>query len=193
MTFLVAENVSFYGFVPSEELELTKGNLLTTIKSVFKEFYVGFEFFINRHTSEYRSIVHLTVGANRGQDGDRIPMILLDTRNRLYVVCPINDHREHLYTHNIPMKIGQWYKLVVEQILIEEKVNNFKLRLVSLYQFQYFYQINLDGVLIHSVENKKPKIFDDVRVYAPNPWQTSLNGKIKNLEITERSQSQQGI
>ena len=77
---------------------------------------------------------------------------------------------EHLYTHNIPMKIGQWYKLVVEQILIEEKVNNFKLRLVSLYQFQYFYQINLDGVLIHSVENKKPKIFDDVRVYAPNPW-----------------------
>ena len=87
-----------------------------------KEFYVGFNFYITSHTSEHRSIVHLSVGANSGQDGDRIPGIWLDTANRLWVVSSVSNNRDYLYTHNLPLSESQWYKLEIEQVLIEKKV-----------------------------------------------------------------------
>ena len=58
---------------------------------------------------------------------------------------------------------------------------------------QFFYQVKLDGILIHSRKNEKPRIYDDVRVYAPNPWQASVNGKLKNLIISERNPTPSGI
>ena len=95
---------------------------MATLRSVFKEFYVGFDFFVTRHTTEHRSLVHLTVGANSGRYGDRIPGIWLDESNELWVISSINDNYEYRYIHNIPIKMGQWYKVEVEQVLVEEKV-----------------------------------------------------------------------
>ena len=101
------------------ELQLIKGNVLITLRSVLKEFYVGFDLFITQHTSDFRSVLQLTDG---GQEGGKIPAVWLHSNNRLWVLFSVNGNREYGYTHNIPMKIGQWYSIAIEQVLVEEKV-----------------------------------------------------------------------
>jgi hypothetical protein len=48
------------------------------------------------------------------------------------------------------------------------------------------YSIVVDGAVIRSVENKSPKRFDKVYVFANNPWHDSFEpyGKLSNLKIT---------
>ena len=58
--------------------------------------------------------------------------------------------------------------------------------------FQYFYEIKMNGSLIYSTVNTDPKSFDDVRVYAADPWYTPVDGEIKNLEIFKRCSSYTG-
>ena len=53
--------------------------------------------------------------------------------------------------------------------------------------FQYFYEIKINGSVIYSTVNTDPKSFDDVRVYAADPWYTPVDGEIKNLKISNKS------
>ena len=125
---MLVDSESYFGPVPSDELELKKGNLLATLRSVFQQFYVSFDFFITRQAAELRSVVHLTVGDNSGQDGSRIPGIWIDKDNKLRVISSVNGDGDYRYVHDIAMKMGQWYKLEVEQMLIEEKVEIYRIR-----------------------------------------------------------------
>ena len=38
--------------------------------------------------------------------------------------------------------------------------------------------------MVHRIENTKPEVFSNVKVYAANPWDPPVNGKIRNLEIS---------
>ena len=51
--------------------------------------------------------------------------------------------------------------------------------------FQFIYQISIDDEIVHSVENNRPSSFDNVKVYAGNPWYKPLLGRIRNLLIDE--------
>ena len=53
--------------------------------------------------------------------------------------------------------------------------------------FQYFYEIKINGSVIYSTVNTDPKSFDDVRVYAADPWYIPVDGEIKNLKISNKS------
>ena len=121
---LFVDALDFYGPVPSNELELSTGNLLTTVRSIFQEYYIGFEFYITRHTAEQRSLVQLTVGGNSGQDGDRIPGIWLNNEDQIWVISSVNGDVDYGYVHYLPIKIGIWYKVEIEQVLVEKKVCN---------------------------------------------------------------------
>jgi len=64
---------------------------------------------------------------------------------------------------------------VVEQKRIEE---------------DYFFIITVDGEQLHSVQNKKGvRRYENVKVYAANPWNASANGYIRNLKINQGTQS----
>ena len=38
--------------------------------------------------------------------------------------------------------------------------------------------------MVHRVQNTKPEVFSDVKVFAADPWYPAVNGKIRNLEIS---------
>ena len=95
---------------------------MTTLRSLFKTFYIRFEFFIARHTPDKRNLVHLTVGSNSGYEGDRIPGIWLDKSNLLWIISSINGDSDYRYIHTVPIKMSQWYKLEIDQVLIENQV-----------------------------------------------------------------------
>ena len=45
------------------------------------------------------------------------------------------------------------------------------------------FTFKVDGVTVHTVENKKAKEFKAVKIFAADPWYESTNGKIKNLKV----------
>lgn len=152
-----------------KETQLTKGSLLTTLPSLSKEYYLSFELLVSKHTSaEFRSLLHLTIDGNFGKYGSRIPGIWLFKDNTIHIASAINGDQNYLSYTREPLKAGKWYLLEIEQVLKERK---------------YLYQVRLNGASVHTVENKSPKDFKNVKVYTADPWYDPLNGKIKNLMI----------
>ena len=46
-----------------------------------------------------------------------------------------------------------------------------------------YFQTFIDGKRVFKVENKKPEVFYNVKVYAASPWDAATKGKIRHLEI----------
>ena len=106
--------------MPKGEIQLRKSNKLTTLDKVGKEFYLGFDFFIEKDNREdYSSIIHLTVGNNAGKHGDRTPGIWLTADNKLYFASSINVHPNSVYQSNIPLNEKVWYRVEFEQIFVD--------------------------------------------------------------------------
>ena len=96
------------------------GNSLTTLRSIQKEFYVGVDFFYRSYTNGglFRSILHLSTG----DDNSKIPRILLRNDDLMYVTSNVNGNPNWNYLYNQKLTTGQWYKLEVQQFVVEEKV-----------------------------------------------------------------------
>ena len=45
------------------------------------------------------------------------------------------------------------------------------------------YEIKIHRKRVFSLENKQAKIFEEVKVYAGDPWYPPVDGKIKNLWV----------
>ena len=48
---------------------------------------------------------------------------------------------------------------------------------------KYRYEVKVNGVLIGSILNEDAQMFEDVRIYASDPTQTSSQGTIRNITI----------
>ena len=48
---------------------------------------------------------------------------------------------------------------------------------------KYRYKVKVNGVLIGSILNENAEMFEDMRIYGSDPWQTSSQGTIKNIMI----------
>ena len=167
------------------EIQVKQKNLLTTLSSVGKEYYVSFEMRIDKNTpGDWTNVLHLTNRDNHGQHGDRIPAIFIFQNNQLHVASSVNGNPNHLYSTWIKHK--KWYKLEIQQVYKGGKVAKFlRSQICKFRPFQYHYQVKLDGKLVQNVVNKHPRTFNNVRVYASNHWHAAINGKIKNLVISE--------
>ena len=58
------------------------------------------------------------------------------------------------------------------------------LKLVSPYQ--YMFKVFVNNVLVFKLDNKDPRVFRDVKVYASDPWYEPVNGRIKDLRVETR-------
>ena len=47
--------------------------------------------------------------------------------------------------------------------------------------------MKLDGKVLHSVVNTKPESFENVMVYASDPWHPTVNGKLRNLVLAKNA------
>ena len=69
-------------------------------------------------------------------------------------------------------------------------VNLFATLPLCSYPFQYFFNIKLDGKLISRKRNNRPTVFEDVLVYAADPWYQTTDGKIMKLTILKKKPSE---
>ena len=156
------------------ELEIAKDSLLTTLPKLTKQWKVSFE--VNpsdfKYTG-YASLLHMTIGGNRGQVGDRSPAIWLHKTRGVLVSSAIDGKVAYSKTVKPLPAAGEWTKIEVSQVLVGAK---------------HVYSITIGDKKVFSKTNSKPVELTDVKVYSGNPWSTSQSGFLQNLMIDIKTQ-----
>nr|XP_047145388.1 uncharacterized protein LOC105847086 [Hydra vulgaris] len=154
---------------PVEQI-LIKGSLNTLLPVLEKTYSVSFKIKANSYSEGWKSVIHLTIGDNADQYGDRCPAVWfhIDGSGRLYISAAVNGNKNYAFTTQ-PLPLNQWSSLQISQY----KTNGV-----------FMYTVYLNELLVHSVVNNKPQTFSNVKVYTADPWYYAQNGSIKDLKIT---------
>ena len=174
-TFLYVIVYKKYAIIEQEQ-NLTRGELLTTIPNLYKEYEVKFEVMPFRFPSGWSSLIHLTIDGDHGKYGERNPAIFVYGSSPPFLTVAsavngnVNEHKNYTGINGIVgISTNIWIKITVAQKLEHEYYN---------------YTVKIDNNLIYSAENKEPVDLTDVKVYASDPWYVPLNGYIRRLEIS---------
>ena len=170
-------------YLPNEFIP-TKNNLLTTLPVLSKEFRLNCEFVIESNPSGV-ALIHLTnLDRDTAAKGGRLPLVFLNAISSWQTHSWVNG-RNYAKNHGA-LSLTKWYQVEVSQTLRDGKVRKFRMSHIAyrFYFFQYFFQVRLDGTLLHDEENTTPTDFYNVKVYAGNPWHDALDGKIRNVRIS---------
>ena len=154
--------------------EVAKNALLTTLPKLTTEWRLSFE--VNPTDFKYNgyaSLLHLTIGGNRGQVGDRSPAIWLHKSRGVLVSSAIDGKVAYSKTVKPLPAAGDWTKIEVSQVLVGAK---------------HVYSITIGDKKVFSKTNSKPVELTDVKVYSGNPWSTSQSGFLQNLKIDIKTQ-----
>nr|XP_047137903.1 uncharacterized protein LOC100212432 [Hydra vulgaris] len=152
----------------TEEM-LKKNNLIATLPLLDKAYSVSFNLKPNSYSVGWKSVIHLTIGQNIGQYGERTPAVwfLHDGSGKLTIASAINGNPNY-YFHTDPLPLNQWSNIRISQF-----------RFNGVYTFTVY----INGKVIHSIENTKPQSFKNVKVYTADPWYDEQDGFIKDLRI----------
>ena len=147
---------------------LSKKNLLTTLPNLTREWTVGFSLHPTRLSQPgWTNIFHMSRGENQANYGDRIPAVFFHRSSGLHIASGVNDLPNYHKDFHAPT-LGEWTRIQISQELL-----NGKLR----------YRVFIDGEEKHNVENLRPSDFQNVKVFAADPWYEALSGFVKDMSI----------
>ena len=107
------------------------------------------------------------------RSGDRVPGLWINKDGHFYFHLTRSDNTDDNYHTNIDFVLGKTYHVTIQQ----SKEGN-----------KYWYEIVIDGVSILKRENKQPKRFSNVKMYASDPWHapfTSDLGSISHIKVEQ--------
>ena len=140
-----------------------------------KEFSVQFDLIIKTlngpfsHGGSWQNIIHFTIGGDRGALGRRIPALYLNKSGFLHFCSQINDD-PNICTNSHKVELNKNHSIRIVQQNVGGK---------------FIYSITMNGHLLFSIENKKPRNYEKVFVYTSNPWFDTFapSGTLSNLKI----------
>ena len=151
------------------ELEIAKDSLLTTLPKLTKQWKVSFE--VNpsdfKYTG-YASLLHMTIGGNKGQVGDRSPAIWLHKTKGVIVSSTIDGKVAYSKIVKPLPTAGEWTKIEVSQVLLGAN---------------HVFSISIGDKEVFTKTNSKPVELTDVKIYSGSPWHTNQKGFIRKLKI----------
>ncbi|XP_065651457.1 uncharacterized protein LOC136079549 isoform X5 [Hydra vulgaris] len=155
------------------ELVIKKNNLIALLSYLDKAYSVSFQIKPKSYSLGWKSVIHLTIGRNLDNYGDRTPAIYFheDGSGRLYITSAVNGNNNYVFITQ-PLPLNQWSSIQVSQIRINGK---------------YVFSVYLNKSMIHSVENTNPRSFENLKVYASNPWFNAQDCSIEELKIVSGS------
>ncbi|XP_047131094.1 uncharacterized protein LOC100215669 isoform X1 [Hydra vulgaris] len=171
--FIISNILIFNGnadtFVGSSPFELVKGKIIAEIPKLFKEFLVSFDVYPREFVAGWHSVIHFSIGSDSAHYGDRVPGIWFnaDGKGGLHVSAPINGNLNRFFNTN-PIGLNQWSNIEVSQILRNSV---------------YVYTIKINKEIVFSEINNQVQSFDNVKVYAADPWYDVQNGLIKDFFV----------
>ena len=165
----------------AEEQKLKKNTHISTIKEMAKEWKLSFEVKPHSyHSTISGSVLHMTIGGwgsgPASNYGDRTPAIWLHRTKGLLVSSAINRRTWFSKWIKNILPIGQSTKIEVHQVLKDWK---------------FMFEVLINETEVFSIENEKPEVFRDVKIFASTPWGgnhwgAALNGSISQLRIETR-------
>ncbi|XP_065662129.1 uncharacterized protein LOC136084866 isoform X2 [Hydra vulgaris] len=155
--------------VDNTHAPLVKGKVVAEIPRLNKEYLISFDVYPNKFVPYYHSVIHFTIGSDNANYGDRTPGIWFHENGNgtLLVAAPINGYKNYIFNTN-PFKLNLWTNIEVSQFL------------KSTY---YLYTIRINGDVVFCVINDQAQNFENVKVYASDPWYEVQDGFIKNFFI----------
>ena len=135
---------------------------------ITKEFTIRFELNASSFTGSWQSVFHMTIRDNSGKYGDRIPGVWTHGNpDRIYISSAVNN--DHNYAKFIDIEKNKWISFEVTQR--HERTG------------EYIYKLLMNGAEVVKTINERPTNFENVMVYASDPWHPSVNGSIRNMEV----------
>ncbi|XP_065671599.1 uncharacterized protein LOC136089498 [Hydra vulgaris] len=163
-----------------KEHALVSNNLIATLPLLEKTFSVSFKVKPNSFLlNDYSSVIHLTIGNDFTQYGDRIPGVWFssDGSGALSIFSSINGYIGSSFLTK-PLQLSLWSSIRISQF----QTDNI-----------YMYAVYLNGENIYIIENKQPQAFINVNVYAANPWYQAQDGFIKDVRIVNGNEETCGL
>jgi len=158
-----------------QEKLLTRNTLVATIPKLGMVYEVSFEVKATKFKAGWTNILHMTVGGQSEVYGSRIPGVFFypsnaaATSNRVLICNAVNSNRNYCWASKY-LLLNRWYKFRINQVRRDDG---------------YHYSIYIDNVHVHTIKNTRAVSFDDVKVYAADPWHAAQDGYIRNLQIAE--------
>eukprot|EP00092_Neocalanus_flemingeri_P092762 GFUD01117812.1.p1 GENE.GFUD01117812.1~~GFUD01117812.1.p1 ORF type:complete len:188 (+),score=15.93 GFUD01117812.1:81-644(+) len=148
-----------------KEIVISPNNFITNLPHIGKEYKVAFDLEINSYGSGVHSVIHFTTGGDCCKYGQRIPAVFTDGSEYIQIASAVNG-------------IGNYY----ENVPIDPQVQEYHIEISqSLYYNKYWYNIDVNGVGVLAVENTDAQQFDNVEMYAADPWWPPLDGILRNV------------
>jgi len=156
-------------FLSFIELKLVKGYILETFSKVFKSWSLVFSVKPLATVSGYSIIIHATIGSDDGVYGDRIPGVFMEPNStRLYVRTAVNGDKAKMFQNCVKhLPLHSFTEVRIEQSY-EEKLTKMK----------------FNGTLCQQMVNNDMREFQNVKVYASNPWWEPANAVIMGYSFT---------
>ena len=146
---------------------MKENNLLTTLKSVPREYKLSIEI---KPTSlvvnNWTNVIHLTIGGHYQNYGDRTPSVWV-WGNRLQISSAVNGS-SMFSVMSSDISVNVWTKVQVIQYLLNEN---------------YLYKVQVAGVVLIEAINTDAREFQNVKVYAGSIWSQAQPGFIRNFII----------
>nr|XP_047132656.1 uncharacterized protein LOC100199204 [Hydra vulgaris] len=147
--------------------KIIKGKIFGVIPKLEKEFLISLDVFPYMFDLGWHNLIHFTIGSDNDRYGDRVPSISFFENGNLQIAASINGYNSW-YFNLEPIGVNQWTNIEVSQIY----KGSF-----------YLYTIRINGNVIYSVNNNQSECFEDVKIYASDPWSEAQNGSIKSFFI----------
>ena len=154
-------------------IAISKGQILKHYQEWSPSFRIEFDIMVSSVLKEiWTNVFHFTIGGNNHQYGDRIPAFWIRWNQKFGIYSAVNNNKNH--NREFDFKMNQQYHIVIRQFYKQCG--------------KYVYQIEIDGQIKHSVDNNNAKVFENVKLYASDPWHTPFTsnyGLLKNLKVEQ--------
>ncbi|XP_065654787.1 uncharacterized protein LOC136081401 [Hydra vulgaris] len=157
----------------ASEIVIKKNNLVATLVLLKRQYSVSFELKPSLYQTGWHSVLHMTIGEDSANYGDRIPGVWFheDGSGKLLIASAINGNKNYFFTTTSSLPLNQWSKIEVSQ---------------RLDYSEYVYEVSLNGNIIFTVRNIDAREFKNVKVYLGDEWYSTQAGSVKSLKIVNK-------
>ena len=156
----------------SDSWDIARNSLVKSFQHWGDVFSVDFAIGVTKLPSvNWTNVFHFTVNGDNADYGDRIPALWIHKDGYFRISFNINDNQ--YYHKDFEFVLGQKYHIILKQFIEGEK---------------YWYEVKINGESKYHTENTQPQIYDDVKLYASDPWYEPFSsdlGQICNVKIQD--------
>ena len=167
-------NIEYLERLIEKEIPVSKGKLVAVLPKLFKQYLLSFEF--NASDIDTRgNLMNITVGPDHKSSHDRNVVLGINYLKKGFLINASS------FDFDIEISICN----------IDFERSCFHFEICQLMEgSDYILRIKVNEEMFFSEKNNNPRLFENVKIYASDPWNDVLPGTINNFFIVNGISSQ---